>query len=815
MAQNVEGFKIVFEGVEEILHSYDEINERHKQELKNLRAIEDTSSNTYKNQIKLVAQLKNEKDRLNKTIKEEQKNQKIISDNVGAYQKLSLQLIKTRKRVKDLAASGDTASDEFHELNAEVQQLDEQLKNIDASVGQYQRNVGNYGNRWQALGESISEIDGAGGQAVKGLKGVNRAFKALLANPIVAMIAALVAVVSTLFTAFKRSEKGAKLMATATGVVNVVMSQLTKLANNLSERLTNLFNDPVKSVKNFGKSLKNNVVGLFKDPKGTVKKFKEGIKETTDEIKKQADAFIKLEQAKIANVKAQNALTRSLESFITKEEVANQIAGDTTLSFKEREEAAEKSRKALEQRAKLQIQLAKQNLGLINQEIALRKENGEDVTGLLSQQTSAISEVMAAERELTLSIAENEKERRELKQDRLERDLDFSLDATQKQIDLNMKQIENESLSLQERFKIEAETRKLLEKSFADQTQIIQEFTGKRVNFNDLVKESDGKVIAERVRELELSEVIEGRVLEIINERKQNIFDLGEAYKQMNEIQDEALKVNLDEILVDDEKLFEEQVNALEAQYDKEVELELEKQEELNQIRDEALEKEKERQSQRFELAKNVTDNLQTLSDALLEIELKNAGDNEEKQKEARKRAAVRNKTIAISNVAINTAEAVTKALAQTGTLAPFVVPSIIATGAIQAGVIASTPIQFQDGGLLEGASHANGGIPFTINGRSGFEAEGGEAIINKHSTALFKPLLSEINSYKGFGKKFEKGGLLDTEATISNNSISDVSMIISKIDNWQNTLTVIAKSDDIVNAGLEQRNKKRVLAIG
>lgn len=57
--------------------------------------------------------------------------------------------------------------------------------------------------------------------------------------------------------------------------------------------------------------------------------------------------------------------------------------------------------------------------------------------------------------------------------------------------------------------------------------------------------------------------------------------------------------------------------------------------------------------------------------------------------------------------------------------------------------------------GVLSGPSHAQGGIPVGHD-----EMEGGEAIINKHSTAKFRPLLSAINSFNGYGKKFQTGGI-------------------------------------------------------
>jgi hypothetical protein len=64
-----------------------------------------------------------------------------------------------------------------------------------------------------------------------------------------------------------------------------------------------------------------------------------------------------------------------------------------------------------------------------------------------------------------------------------------------------------------------------------------------------------------------------------------------------------------------------------------------------------------------------------------------------------------------------------------------------------------------ETGGVLNGPLHTNGGIPFTVGGRPGFEAEGGEALINRRSTAMFKNELSAINQAGG-GVAFGRGGV-------------------------------------------------------
>jgi TP901 family phage tail tape measure protein len=67
---------------------------------------------------------------------------------------------------------------------------------------------------------------------------------------------------------------------------------------------------------------------------------------------------------------------------------------------------------------------------------------------------------------------------------------------------------------------------------------------------------------------------------------------------------------------------------------------------------------------------------------------------------------------------------------------------------------------EFADGGMVHGNSHAQGGEKFAVGGRV-VELEGGEAVINKRSTAMFRGQLSAMNSAGG-GVKFADGGLMN-----------------------------------------------------
>lgn len=122
-------------------------------------------------------------------------------------------------------------------------------------------------------------------------------------------------------------------------------------------------------------------------------------------------------------------------------------------------------------------------------------------------------------------------------------------------------------------------------------------------------------------------------------------------------------------------------------------------------------------------------------------------------------------KAIAIAQTTIDTYKAAVSAYAaglQIGGPAGLIAAPIAAGAAIASGLanIANiSGVKFGRGGLPEGPSHEDGGIPALVNGKTPIEIEGGEAIINKKSTSKFKSLLSAINQDQG-GVAFAGGGI-------------------------------------------------------
>lgn len=142
-----------------------------------------------------------------------------------------------------------------------------------------------------------------------------------------------------------------------------------------------------------------------------------------------------------------------------------------------------------------------------------------------------------------------------------------------------------------------------------------------------------------------------------------------------------------------------------------------------------------------------------------------------------KKKQFIMDKANSIIMAVINGAQAITKVSSQLGIAAIAGAPIMSALVAAQIAAISAqkfvgakgglTPSltsegtleKFATGGMVQGKSHAQGGEKFAAGGRV-VELEGGEAVINKRSTAMFKPMLSQINSHNGFGTKFAMGGI-------------------------------------------------------
>lgn len=283
--------------------------------------------------------------------------------------------------------------------------------------------------------------------------------------------------------------------------------------------------------------------------------------------------------------------------------------------------------------------------------------------------------------------------------------------------------------------------------------------------------------------------------------------------------------------------LFQDTVDTIGDLFSSMLEFEIEEAEEkLNQItklQEEAVE----RVSQSKDRLEELNDKLKESSGAQLEAyktqiademlllqereqeERRLAKEKEKREKELEKKQRQQRKAEAATQLVqsiINTALAVTKAFAEFGPiLGPIFGAIISALGAIQQGIIIKQMSKLEDGGLLRGKKHSQGGIPV---GNTGIEVEGGEYVVNRRSTAKYLPLLQQINEEGARKKtvanqlgKMASGGELNYEKINSNMDAMNTAKIVTSAIEGIDMHPVVSVID--INRGQKNLTEVRQLA--
>lgn len=541
------------EQIEGTAKQAEELNRRYK---KYQESIGDTA-------VKIAA-LKNAQQDMNRVNK---LTAKLNASAEGSYNNLSAQYSLLKLRLNQMTKEQRENTKAGREMEKQSREIYERMKDLQEATGKHTLNVGNYKSALEGLGGPI-------GNTISGLQDMKGQFTALIKSPLALVLGAVIGVVTALGKAFMSSEKGAGLMAKASGYLQGLWSTLVKVASGLAETIEAAFNDPLGAIKDFGRAILENIVNRFKavidlggalgralsalwnrdmkalknaanDAGGAVtqmitgldvdqqKAFGEAVRETAKEAEASATAFMNLAEAKRANVRINGELTKQAEKLRTQEELAQQAADDTTLSLKAQQAALLEAQRIGEQRARAEIRIAQNQLALLNTEIRLRRANGEDTLSLYEQQVQAVSAVEQAERELTVFLAETGRQRREIARDNFERELDFAIDFYDAQKMILERQANDTSRTLSDRANTLGRLFDLDKSAFASQIQLVEEFTGQRVNLQELALLEDERIVRERLALLDIDDVTSGRILEILRERKAATQDLADIERDL------------------------------------------------------------------------------------------------------------------------------------------------------------------------------------------------------------------------------------------------------------------------------------------
>ena len=426
---------------------------------------------------------------------------------------------------------------------------------------------------------------------------------------------------------------------------------------------------------------------------------------------------------------------------------------------------------------------------------------------------------------------------------------------------------------------------KKLKDEQANAVLIAEENAAKEAAIEKKKSEEAKKIAAERAKERKKEQEQKQKEIEASAKKEAEIRKKGEedAQKFIKDIRDKAGKSERELALMDIEAKFDEKINAITGQSEREIQLakdiELAKRDALAEqqaefdladaekaVEERALKLENElllaeedliRQNEILEkqrLLELENENLTAEQKKAINIDYnKQIADNEEaiaqmKTEKRRgelsaaagladalgglaKEGSVEAKAFATAAALINTYLAITGALANGAKLGPFAVAAQVATASAIgfANVARINGVTFQDGGLVEGASHSEGGIQMWHKGGQHLgEMEGNEYIISaKRVEEIGKDNLDAINfggispSANGF---FANGGSVPTftsTSTATSQGVNGLSadaigmVIAQEMEKAILNINVTNNAVETFDTALNVQNTKQQLSFG
>lgn len=706
----------------------------------------------------------------NKQNNAEIKSTKTLLDNEAtSVNALRAQLAQNTAELNKMSEAQRTTSKEGQDLTEQTKALSDKLKELEKSVGDNRRNVGNYA---ESVKDGILQTQGLTGgtgalvgQMKSGIAGVQAFNAALKANPIIFVVSLVLSLIAIIEKLMKRNSELATSLQAAFAPFKVVFGRLL-------DWITGLFEGVAFLLENLAKG-----VTWLLDKLGLIS---EETKRAAAEGAKLAAQTQKIYQAETAALVPMAQMRREMEELKT-------LAADQNKSAAERSKLLEQARDKLHAIRDMELSVldakykqikAENQLGYTSDEDARKeqealaaleaaraqyatqeKEMAGQVSGFIKQerdkQAQAAQAAAAKSAKAAEDAAKREAEAQKKAQDAIKAAQDVQLKkyseaVTAMQLDIAQREIEGAKISLQELQavndqKIEIETYRRAQGLIGEQEYI------------------------NNVRQLELEYAAEVKARK--DEEDQQERDR-QALNLENERSLADMKMNND---------LESQLARLDAQKAAEI------------ANAEAIGAETTAITERFEIMKDELK--RKYYNAQLEMAAGTAGQLSSLLGEE----SAAGKAFATAQATINTYLGASKALEkgiwgipEAAMIIAFGMKQVMSINKVKAPdtKINTSVKKYAKGGQIYGPSHAAGGVTFTGSNGQQFEAEGGENmyILNRKASGAINALSALNMEYGGrsFGSsgvyRYANGGKIDvgggsTMTLPSNFSLSNDSL--------------------------------------
>ena len=456
-------------------------------------------------------------DKLNKAMKATGDKTK---DAEGSYNALSKQMSELKKAFK---ATNDEAEREV--LAKQIVNINDQLKEMDASIGNFQRNVGNYEAAFtkglSGITDKLQALENPLAIAKNSVNALGKAFKALITNPVGAFIMAIVVAVKALKKGFEGSETATNSLKRAFSALQPVMNAISnvftgfaKIVGSIAEKAIPALVNGLMKASDWMMNLLNKL-GIVSDEKlESFRKSIEAQKEAVKTTQELTDREIALTERKRKFMKDEAKAEMEVE------ELKSKAADKEKYSAKEREkflnDAIAKERAINNEK----LALAQEEYDILKERSELTDNDAETNDALAAAEANLYNtkrEYYAKERELISQkiaagqeLSAEEKKRLEEQKEELKK-----AEEIKKRAELSLMPNKDRELKiLEDKYK---EEKALLEKYGQDTTKLTEEYEKKKqeiINSNGLDK-------AKEINERAVQSLMNGtdRQLDVLKKR--------------------------------------------------------------------------------------------------------------------------------------------------------------------------------------------------------------------------------------------------------------------------------------------------------
>lgn len=707
----------------------------------------------------------------NKQNNAEIKSTKTLLDNEAtSVNALRAQLAQNTAELNKMSEARRTTSKEGQDLTEQTKALSDKLKELEKSVGDNRRNVGNYA---ESVKDGILQTQGLTGgtgalvgQMKSGIAGVQAFNAALKANPIIFVVSLVLTLIGIIEKLMKRNSD----LATS---LNAAFAPFKVIFGRLLDWITGLFEGVAFLLENLAKG-----VTRLLDKLGLIS---EETKRAAAEGARLADETQRIYRAETAALVPMAQMRREMEELKT-------LATDQNRSASERTKLLQRATDKLHDIRDLELSVLDAKYKQIKAQNALGYSSDEDLRKeqeALAALDAARASYAAQEKEMAGQVSGFVKQERDKQvaaaKAAAEAKKKAAEDAAKKEADAYKKQMDELKKAQ------DAQLKKYSEAVTSMQLDIAQrELEGAKISLQELQAVNDQKI------EIETYRRAQGLIgeQEYINNVRQLELEYAAEVKARKDEEDQKEKDRQALNLENDRALAEiKMTNDLDFQLQK-----LEAQKALEIANAEAIGAETTAITELFEIKKDEV--RRKYYNAQLEMAAGTAGQLSSLLGEE----SAAGKAFATAQALINTYLGASKALAQGGIFGIAQAAIVVAAGMKNVMSINKTKEpdtkintsvkKYAKGGQIYGPSHSAGGVTFTGSNGQQFEAEGGENlyILNRKASGAINALSALNMEYGGrsFGSsgvyRYADGGKIDTGGgstmTLPNNfSLSDDSL--------------------------------------